>query len=101
MVPAISIPALLRLPRNDLALDLLEDRGRDEAEHADSDDPNEHHIDLQQLPRIPDQIADAGLGRDEFGRDQHDEGHGERDAEPRKDHRQRAEEHDPAEYNPL
>src|SRR6266516_7459948 len=62
---------LLRLPRNRLALDFLEQHGGDQADDADRHDADEHHVDLQQLPRVPDEIADAALGGDEFGGDQH------------------------------
>src|SRR5262249_39421678 len=51
--------ASLRLPGNDLALQLLEQRRGDQPEHADGDDADEHDVDLQKLPRIPDHIADA------------------------------------------
>src|SRR5271166_2369391 len=96
--PTITDP-LFRLPRNGLALDLREQHRRDEPEHADCDDADEHDVDLQQLPGIPDQVADAALGGDELGRHQHDEGDGERDAQAGEDRRQCAEENDAAEHH--
>src|SRR5665213_4520994 len=75
-------------------LDLVEDDRGDEAEEADGDDADEHDVDAQQLPGIPDQIADAALGGAELGADQNDERYGEADAEPGEDHRQGAEEDD-------
>src|SRR6266511_2025436 len=72
--------ASLRLPRNRPALDLLEQHRGDQAEDADGHDPYEHDVDLQQLPRVPDQVADAALGGDELGRHQHDERDRQRDA---------------------
>src|SRR5215470_15825884 len=52
----------LRLPRNDLALELLQQRRRDQPEDADGHDAAEHDVDLQELPGVPDQIADARFG---------------------------------------
>src|SRR5581483_46675 len=53
--------ASARLPGDHLALDLLEQRRGDEPEDADGDDADEHHVDLQELPRVPDHVADADL----------------------------------------
>src|SRR5262249_56958063 len=71
----------LRLPRHGPALDLLKQHRGDQAEDANGDDADEHDVDLEELPRVPDQVADATLGGDELGRHQHDEGDRERDAQ--------------------
>src|SRR5262249_1440699 len=54
-------PLSLRLPGNRLALDLGKEERGDQPKDADRDDAHEHHVDLEELPRIPDQIADAAL----------------------------------------
>src|SRR5215467_6190717 len=72
----------LRLPWDRPALDLLEHHRRDQPKEPDGHDADEHDVDLQELPRIPDQVADAALGGDELRRHQHDEGNRERDAKP-------------------
>src|SRR5499427_1502859 len=92
---------LFRLPRNGFALDFLEQHRGDQPEDADGHDSHEHDVDLKQLPGVPDQVADAALGGDELGRDQHDERDRERDAKPREDRRQRAKEHDAGEHHRL
>src|SRR5262245_60734599 len=92
---------LFRLPRNGFALDFLEQHRGDQPEDADGHDSHEHDVDLQQLPRVPDQVADAALGSDELGRDQHDERDRKRDAQSCEDRRQRSEEHDAGEHHGL
>src|SRR5690242_6956336 len=70
-------PLSIRLPWNDQTLDLVEDHGEDHTEDADHHDAHEHAVDLHQLPRRPDELADPGLGGDELGCDDHDEGNAE------------------------
>src|ERR1700761_2119903 len=84
--------SLIPLPRNDQALNLVEQHGEHEADDRDHEQADIHLLDRKRLPRGPDHVAEPALGADHLGDRDQDEPDADAELEAAHDHRQRARE---------
>ena len=83
-----------RKPAGDAAADQFDGGRRDEAEHADGDDPDEHVRLGQHGVGLPVAVADAEASGDHLSEDHADPRDADADRQPSEDAREDAGEHD-------
>src|SRR5216683_5007460 len=81
-------------PRNQPALQLVDDQERDEPDERDHYEPHVHPLDLEGLPCVPDQGADAGACPDDLRNHDEEERVAPAEPKPREDQRERARQSD-------
>src|SRR5205823_497602 len=70
-----SIGHLMALPGNEFPFQITQYERASEPKERARHETNVHLLDLEDLPRRPDQIPDAALGPHEFRRDDHEQSH--------------------------
>ena len=73
------------------AFQLIEDRGEGEADQRDHDETDVHRVYRENLPGVPDHVAEAALRADHFGDRDQDQAHPRAEFDARHDERQRPE----------
>src|SRR5438105_1983928 len=87
------------LPGDERALDPVQQNGAGETDHGDDHEADVHLLHLEDLPTGPDQVAQAALGADELGRDDHEQGNTHAKLYARHYQRQRARKRDVGEHH--
>src|SRR5262249_27236717 len=94
-------PISAGLPRDDEALELVEQHREDEADQREHEQTHVHLLDRKGLPRAPDQESEAALGAVHLRDRDQDEADADAQLEPRHDHGERAGQRDGPERVPA